>query len=154
MRIALLRSRAGRAACCVMTLCAAAGCQTAPAFEQLTEPAIEARWLPWLRDAQTTRQEVVRTLGEPTQSYEGDRLVAYHLYLSNPKQVVTPTNFSTRYLAGFGKIQPDTQLCAEPAAPSPETELRVLLSPATYGLVLVYDRGDVVRAHTLLWRAR
>jgi hypothetical protein len=67
---------------------------------------------------------------------------------------VTPQNFPTRYRDGFGKIQPDTQVLAEPPAPSQETELRVLLSPATYSLVLVYDSRDVVRAHSMLWRAR
>jgi hypothetical protein len=98
------------------------------------------------------RQDVLRQLGEPTRTYEGGRIVAYHLYLCNPHCDVTATNFRTLHARGFGNLEPDTQLHAlHPAAP-PETHLRKYLSPATFGLVLVYDR-DLLRAHSLLGSA-
>jgi hypothetical protein len=121
--------------------------------KQLTQRAVTSRWLAWLRDGQTDRQAVTRELGEPTRSYEDRRLVAYHLYLSNPHKEVTHKNFATRYCEGFGPIGPDTQLRAAPPHVTPEAELRIHLSAAHYSLVLVYDHRDVVRAHSLLWRA-
>ena len=139
-------------ACWTATVVSAAGCQATP-DKQLTQHAVTSRWLAWLHDGQTDRLTVTRELGEPTRSYEGGRLVAYHLYLSNPHKEVTHTNFAARYCEGFGPIGPDTQLCAAPAHAPPETELRIHLSAAHYSLVLVYDQGNVVRAHSLLWRA-
>jgi hypothetical protein len=131
----------------------AAGCQSAVPDEHLTQRAVTSRWLAWLHDGQTDRQAVTRELGEPTRSYEGRRLVAYHLYLSNPHKQVTHTNFAKRHCEGFGAIGPGTQLCAAPAEATPESDLRMRLSAAHYSLVMVYDQGDVVRAHSLLWRA-
>ena len=142
-----------RSACWAGVILSAAGCQSAAPDEQLTQRAVTSRWLAWLHDGQADRQAVTRELGEPTRSYEGRRIVAYHLYLSNPHKEVTHENFATRYREGFGPIGPDTQLCAAPAQPTSETELRIHLSAANYSLVLVYDQRDVVRAHSLLWRA-
>ena len=63
---------------------------------------------------------------------------------------MTTSNFRALHGRGFGKLQPHTQLLAlHPGAP-PEAHLRKYLSPATFGLVLVYERDGVVRAQTLL----
>ena len=152
-RARLLARLACGLACWAATVVSAAGCQSAVPDEQLTQRAVTSRWLAWLHDGQTDRQAVTRELGEPTRSYEGRRIVAYHLYLSNPHKQVTHKNFAKRHCEGFGPIGPDTQLCAAPAEATPESELRIRLSAAHYSLVLVYDQVDVVRAHSLLWRA-
>ena len=152
-RAKLLSRLACGLACWAATVVSAAGCQSATPDEQLTQRAVTSRWLAWLHDGQTDRQAVTRELGQPTRSYEGRRLVAYHLYLSNPHKDVTHQNFARRYCEGFGPIGPDTQLCAAPAHATPEAELRIRVSAAHYSLVLVYDQGDVVRAHSVLWRA-
>ena len=130
-----------------------AGCQSYTPDPQLTQPAVTARWLAWLQDGQTNRQAVTRQLGEPTRSYEGRRIVAYHLYLADPHKQVTDQNFVKLNAKGFGPIRADTQMCVAPAHTTTETELRIRLSAAHYSLVLVYDPRDVVRTHSLQWRA-
>ena len=97
----------------------------------------------------TGRAEVVGAFGEPTHSYEGGRITAYHLYLSDPEREVTSRNFTGVRWRGFGKLRPDTQLLAINPGAGSEVHLRKYLSPTTFGLVLVYE-AEKVRAHTLL----
>lgn len=47
----------------------------------VTESYVRQRWLPFIQNGKATRKEVITNLGEPTQSYENGRILAYRLLL-------------------------------------------------------------------------
>ena len=47
----------------------------------VTESYVHQRWLPFIQDGRISRKEIISHLGEPTQSYENERILAYRLLL-------------------------------------------------------------------------
>jgi hypothetical protein len=48
----------------------------------VSESFVRERWLGFLKEGVTTRQEVLDNLGEPSEQYEGGRIIAYRLLLA------------------------------------------------------------------------
>jgi hypothetical protein len=58
------------------------GC-VAPARPPERMPHLETRWLSYLEDGRTTRDEVVSRLGAPSAQFEGERILTYRLALGD-----------------------------------------------------------------------
>lgn len=131
------------------TLLLVCGCTSAPATPDLAESAVAGRWLPWLSDGKTTRAQTVGQLGVPNCTYEGGRIVAYRLFISNPRKKVNTSIARANYRDNFGRIDDRTQLLVARSEELGDPHWRTILAPANYGLVLVFDGRDVLRAHRL-----
>src|SRR5215510_2549234 len=61
------------------------GCATATVVAQL-EPQLVSERLPFVQDGKTSKEEVLRSLGEPDYRYEGGRILTYKMcYVPEPK---------------------------------------------------------------------
>ena len=100
------------------------GCATAPI------PGASRNLLGFLTDTTTTREQVILTLGQPSASFENDRILTYRIG-QDPEQgqfVITPRLMLTEVRIG---------------QPSTWQEVR-------YSLVLVFDAQGVLKQHKLV----
>jgi hypothetical protein len=102
------------------------------------EPQLVSERLPFVQDGNTSKEEVLRSLGEPNYRYEGGRILTYKMcYVPGPKwfpwgnyPLSPPTSEPLRSLHALG------------AAPcSPEH---------TNTLILVFGPDDLVERHSVV----
>ncbi len=64
----------------------------------VTESYVHKRWLPFIQDKRATRKEIITNLGEPTQSYEKGRILAYRLLLVEGDRKIIADYYNKRVL--------------------------------------------------------
>jgi hypothetical protein len=102
----------------IVTALLVAGCAAstvAPA-----DPLVVSEVLPYIRDGKTSRNEVLRRLGDPDYRHEGGRIVAYKMWMCAGEEQV-PFSSKTR--------------CRD---------------HGTYNLVLVFGPRNLVEQHSLV----
>lgn len=87
---------------------------------------LEDQWLGFLNPGETSREDILLTLGVPTSSFEDDRIVGYRLDL----------------VEGRGFVPVDTALRGP----------HVLGLPGEFDLILVFDENAILMQHKLIAR--
>jgi len=103
-----------------------AGFSCAPT-QQIVNRETEAKWLSYLEDGRTTKEDVLLRLGLPSAQFEGERILTYRMMLSKEEGlVVVSRELDARdpWLSQWAK--------------------------AEYSLVLVFDEQHILRRHSLL----
>jgi hypothetical protein len=90
-------------------------------------PLLQSRWLPYLEDGRTTKEEVLLKLGIPSAQFEGERILTYRLALND-----------------------ETGFMTVPRELDPEDRDVSRWVNAQYSLVLVFDAQRVLQRHSLL----
>jgi hypothetical protein len=140
-------------------------CAAEPLNETLvSEPYVRGRWLPYLQDGETKREEITRGLGKPTSSYENDRILGYRLILVEEGRDITEKEYRTALInfesayrdRYYGWINNRRKLLSEKGTlftvrdQNKEDKLLEILSrEAEYSLVLVFDNHDTLAQHSL-----
>jgi len=144
------------------TLCA---CAAEVLNESLvSEPYVRERWLSYLEDGKTKRDEIIRRLGEPTSSYQDNRILGYRLLLIEDGRDITEKEYRTALIIFesayreryFGWINNRRKQLSEKGTlftvrdQNKEDKLLEILSrEAEYSLVLVFDDHDTLAQHRL-----
>lgn len=55
---------------------------------QVAQTEVEQKWLAYLKDGKTTKEEVLLRLGLPAAQFEGERILTYRLMLTDAEGVV------------------------------------------------------------------
>lgn len=117
------------------------------------EDFVARRWLSTIQDGSSTRDEIIRLLGPPTQTFQGGGIHVYRLILVEPKVS------ADEYRLFVGGVIPRRPVVREEylAAYYDEWLKRLaergtlnLGREAEYSLVLVFDQTGVLRTHRLL----
>ena len=158
-----------RSFCRTLTLFIMSLSLTACAAETLNEtfviePYVRERWLSYLEDGKTKREEITRKLGEPTSSYQDNRILGYRLILIEDGRDITEKeyrtaliNFESAYRDGYyGWINSRRKLLSERGVlftvcdqNKEDKILEILSREAEYSLVLVFDDHDTLARHSL-----
>ncbi len=94
---------------------------------QIAQSEVEQKWLAYLKDGSTTKEEVLLRLGLPAARFEGERILTYRLMLTDEEGlVVVAREFNMR----------DPRLSYWPRG--------------EYSLVLVFDGKYILQRHALL----
>ncbi len=101
----------------IVTVLLAAGCAASTVAPE--DPQVVSEVLPYIRDGQTPRKEILRRLGEPDYRHEGGRIVAYKMWMCAGEEQV-PFSSKTR--------------CSD---------------HRMYNLVLVFGPNNLVEQHSL-----
>ena len=139
------------------------GC-TARDDTYVTETYVSERWLPFIQNGKTTRNELVALLGEPTRSYQDGKILAYRLILVEAGRVQTEELMATWHMTrnayftkNYKQVNKRRQALSQTGRllvlrPSEEEQrqLRMLTREAEYSLVLVCDHNDIVVRHSLV----
>ena len=130
----------------------------------VSEPYVRERWLSYLEDGKTKRDEIIRRLGEPTSSYQDNRILGYRLLLIEDGREITEKEYRTALIhfesayrdRYFGWINNRRTLLSEKGIlftvrdQNKEDKLLEILSrEAEYRLVLVFDDHDTLAQHSL-----
>lgn len=102
----------------VATALLVAGCAASTVAPE--DPQVVSEVLPYIRDGQTPRKEILRRLGEPDYRHEGGRIVAYKMWMCAGEEQVP-----------F----------------SPKTRCR---DHGTYNLILVFGPHNLLEQHSLV----
>jgi hypothetical protein len=98
-----------------------------PAYHPAAGRDLEARWLHYLENGKTSREEVLRRLGVPSAQFENQRILTYRLGLDKD--------------SGFRVMSRELD----------RDDARFLRwDDAEYSLVLVFDAEHVLRRHRLV----
>ncbi len=139
----------------------------------VAEEFVARRWLSAIQDGAATRDEVIRLLGPPTQTFQGDEIFVYRLILAEPEVSVeqyrlsagidfpyTPAvrkDPSAQYGERIAALNERRKRLAEQGTPivlgpgdDHARHLQILGREAEYSLVLVFDQRGVLRTHRLL----
>ena len=130
----------------------------------VSEPYVRGRWLSYLEDGKTKRQEVIRRLGEPTSSFQDNRILGYRLLLIEDGRDITEKEYRTALInfesayrdRYFGWINNRRKLLSENGTlftvrdqNKEDKRLEILSREAEYSLVLVFDDHDTLAQHSL-----
>jgi len=116
------------------------------------EEFVARRWLSAIQDGSSTRDEIIRLLGPPTQTFQGGGIHAYRLILVEPKVS------AGEYRLFVGGVIPRRPVVCEECLAAYYDEWRRRLAEqgtlnlgreAEYSLVLVFDEKSVLRTHRL-----
>ncbi len=140
------------------------GCATPRDDTYVTETYVSERWLPFIQNGKTTRNELVAILGEPTRSYQDGKILAYRLILVEAGRVQTKELIATWHMTRTASVTKDYKrvnkrrqalsqtgrlLVLRPSEEE-QRQLRILTREAEYSLVLVCDHNDIVVRHSLV----
>ncbi len=103
-----------------------AGFSCAPT-QQIVNKETEAKWLSYLEDGRTAKQQVLLRLGLPSAQFEGEKILTYRMKLSKKEGLVVVSR--------------------ESDAKNPWLSQWVR---AEYSLVLIFDDQHVLKRHSLL----
>lgn len=104
----------------------ASGCSSVPTLK-VADAELETKWLPFVNDGSTTKQDALLKLGLPAAHFEGERILVYRLILDEKDGLVPVSRY------------------ADPQDP------RIAQWPlGHYNLVLVFDDNHVLKRHSLL----
>ena len=109
----------------------------APTLQQLAPAEAEQRWLPFLQDGKTTKEEVVLKLGTPSAQFQGERILTYRL----------AEDRGSRFEETKGLIPTPREIVA--LAPQPGQLVSAWVR-GTYNLVLVFDQRGVLQKHSFI----
>ena len=109
------------------------GC--APTIQQLAPAEAEQRWLPFLEDRKTTKEEVLLRLGTPSAQFQGERILTYRLV---EDQVV---GFVANETKGLMPAPREVMVGSPTLSWWPR---------GAYNLVLVFDQRGVLQKHSLI----
>jgi hypothetical protein len=130
----------------------------------VSEPYVHERWLSYLEDGKTKREEIIRRLGEPTSSFQDNRILGYRLLLIEDGRNITEKEYRTALInfesayrdRYYGWINDRRKLFSEKGAlftvrdQNKEDKLLEILSrEAEYSLVLVFDEQDTLATNSL-----
>jgi hypothetical protein len=101
------------------------GCAT-PTLQVPTRDQ-ESKWIAFLEDGKTTREDVLLRLGLPSGQFEGQRILTYRMMLSEKEGLVVVSR--------------------ELSSSDPRL---IQWAKAEYSLVLVFDGRHVLQRHSLL----
>ena len=132
----------------------------------VSEPYVRERWLSYLEDGKTKREEITRTLGEPTSSFQNNTILGYRLILVEEGRDLSEKeyrsiliNVESAYLGRYyGWLNDRRKLLSEKGAlftvrdqNKEDKLLDIHTREAEYSLVLVFDDHDTLAQHSL-WR--
>lgn len=141
------------------------GCATPRDDTYVSETYVSERWLPFIQNGKTTRNELVALLGEPTRSYQDGKILAYRLILVEAGKVqteeglmvtwhMTRTAYFTKNYKQVNKrrkaLSQTGRLLVLRPSEEEQRQLRILTREAEYSLVLVCDHNDIVVRHSLV----
>jgi len=98
----------------------------------VVDESTQQKWLPFIEDGKTTKEEVLLKLGEPSGQFEGGRIFTY------------PMTFSEE--EGFKVDYERTFICHHRGFKT----LKLSVSKAEYNLILVFDDKSILSKHNLL----
>jgi hypothetical protein len=98
---------------------------TTCAHIQVVDKSIQEKWLPFIEDGKTTKDEVLLKLGRPSGQFEGGRILTYTMSFSEEDGF--RVNYERKFIYhGFS------------------------VSKAKYNLVLVFNENNILSKHNLL----
>jgi hypothetical protein len=130
----------------------------------VSEPYVRERWLSYLEDGKTEREEIIQKLGEPTSSFQGNKILGYRLLLIEDGRKITEKEYRTALInfesayrdRYYGWINNRRKQLSEKGTlftvrdQNKEDEILELLSrEAEYSLVLVFDDQNTLTQHSL-----
>jgi hypothetical protein len=130
----------------------------------VSEPYVRDRWLPFIVDGKTERNEIIQRLGEPSSGFQDNKILGYRLILVEEGRDVSETEYrniivnrESAYLGGYyGWVDNRRKLLSEKGTlftvrePNREEKLLEILSrEAEYSLVLVFDDQGTLARHSL-----
>ena len=99
---------------------------------KVVDKSIQQKWLPFIEDGKTTKDEVLLTLGKPSGQFEGGRILTY------------PMNFNEK--EGFRVDYERKFIYHRYWLPT----LKLSVSKAEYNLILVFDDKNILSRYNLL----
>lgn len=99
---------------------------------RLVDESIQQKWLPFIENGKTTKEEIVLILGEPSGQFEGGRILTYTMSFSEKN------GFRVNYEKTFIYHGLWTQI------------LELSVSKAEYNLILVFNENNILSKHNLL----
>jgi hypothetical protein len=130
----------------------------------VSEPYVRERWLSYLEDGKTKRDEILRRLGDPTCSFQNNTILGYRLLLVEEGRDISEKeyrsvliNVDSAYLGGYyvwvnnrRKLLSEKGTLFTVREQNKEDKLLEILSrEAEYSLVLVFDDYDTLAQHSL-----
>jgi len=130
----------------------------------VSAPYVRERWLPYLVDGKTERNEIIQRLGEPSSKFQSGTILGYRLILveegrdiSEEEYRIILVNLETAYLNRyFGWVDERRKLLSEKGTllivkeqNKEEKLLEILSREAEYSLVLVFDDQDILTTNSL-----
>lgn len=94
----------------------------------LANESIQQKWLPFIEDGKTTKEEVLLKLGIPSGQFEGERILVYKMSFVEKE--------------GFKVVSRYINMYSNPIFHGREI--------SEYHLVLVFDKKNVLQRHRLL----
>jgi len=128
----------------------------------VSEPYVRERWLSYLEDGKTKREEITRRLGEPTSSFQNNTILGYRLILveegrdlSEKEYQNVLINVESAYLGRYyGWVNDRRKQLSEKGTLFTIREqnredklLEILSREAEYSLVLVFDNQGTLTTH-------
>lgn len=130
----------------------------------VSEPYVREKWLSFIGDGKTDRNEIVQHLGEPTLSFQNGKILCYRLILVEAGKEITEKEYRTVFLnygtayrdRSFGWVNNRRRVLSEKGTlftvreQNKEDKLLDILSrEAEYSLVLVFDDQGTLATHNL-----
>ncbi len=128
------------------------------------EPYVRQRWLPYIADGKTERNEIIQRLGEPTSGFQSGRILGYRLILIEEGRDISEKeyrsiiiNLESAYVSRYyGWVDNRRKLLSEKGTlftvreqNKEEKLLEILSREAEYSLVLVFDDQGTLARHSL-----
>lgn len=128
----------------------------------VSETFVRERWLSYLEDGRTKRDEIIQKLGEPTSSFQNNTILGYRLILVEEGRDLSEKeyrsiliNLESGYQAGYyGWINNRRKLLSDRGGlfavrdQNKEDKLLEILSrEAEYSLVLVFNDQETLGTH-------
>jgi hypothetical protein len=130
----------------------------------VSETFVRGKWLSYLEDGKTQREEIIQRLGEPTSTFQDNRILGYRLILVEEGRDLSEKeyrsiliNLESAYLAGYyGWVNDRRNLLSEKGTLFTVHEqnkedkiLEILSREAEYSLVLVFDDQETLARNSL-----
>ena len=130
----------------------------------VSEPYVRDRWLPFIVDGKTERNEIIQRLGEPSSGFQDNKILGYRLILVEEGRDVSETEYrniivnrESAYLGGYyGWVDNRRKVLSEKGSlftvreqNREEKLLEILSREAEYSLVLVFDNRGTLARHRL-----
>ena len=94
----------------------------------IADENIQQKWLPFIEDGKTTKEEVLLKLGIPSAQFEGERILVYKMSFDEKE--------------GFKVVSRYINIYSNPRFHGRDI--------SEYHLVLVFDKRNVLQRHSLL----
>jgi hypothetical protein len=129
----------------------------------VSEAYARERWLPFVVDGKTERDEIIRTIGEPTSSFQNGSILGYRMILVEGGKDVSEKEYrdlilnrDSAYLgSAYGWVNNRRLVLSEKGTLFTVREqnkedklLEILSREAEYSLVLVFDYQGILVRHS------